>query len=283
MTLYLGCPMWGLKLWLGNFFPANAKRRDFLPLYSRRLNTVEGNTTFYSIPGQDTVERWRDETPPGFKFCLKFPKSISHEKRLHNAEAETAQFLDCLARLGDRCGPAFLQLPPTFGGPNLQSLISYLDLLPPSFPYAVELRHPDFYGGEIETALDEALKARNVARVVFDTRGLRSVTPEDEATRQAQERKPDVPVRFTRTASFAFVRFVGQPEVLANRDLLAEWADHVAGWLRAGDDVFFFAHIPEDRDAPLLAREFHALVNARHPLPPLPEWGEERGVQGRLF
>ena len=87
MSLYLGCPIWGLKGWVGNFFPAGAKQRDFLALYSRRLNTVEGNTTFYAIPDQTTVERWRDETPPGFKFCLKFPKIISHQLRLRNAEA----------------------------------------------------------------------------------------------------------------------------------------------------------------------------------------------------
>ena len=51
MPLYLGCPVWGLKGWVGNFFPAGAKQRDFLALYSRRLNAVEGNTTFYVIPG----------------------------------------------------------------------------------------------------------------------------------------------------------------------------------------------------------------------------------------
>ncbi|MBI3241358.1 MAG: DUF72 domain-containing protein [Chloroflexi bacterium] len=145
MPLYLGCPMWGLKLWVGNFFPAKAKQRDFLSLYSRRLNTVEGNTTFYSLPSAETADRWRDETPPGFKFCLKFPRAISHEKRLRNAEAETARFLDCLARLGDRCGPAFLQLPPTFGSQHLPSLISFLDTLSQNFRYAVEVRHPSFF------------------------------------------------------------------------------------------------------------------------------------------
>ncbi len=54
MPLYLGCPIWGLKGWVGNFFPAGAKQRDFLALYSRRLNTVEGNTTFYAIPDPAT-------------------------------------------------------------------------------------------------------------------------------------------------------------------------------------------------------------------------------------
>lgn len=273
--LRLGCPMWGLKSWVGSFFPAGAKPRDFLALYSRRLATVEGNTTFYGIPDPETVERWRDETPPGFHFCLKFPQAISHRRRLRGAEAETAEFLDRLGRLGERCGPAFLQLPPSFGASQLPVLSAYLDSLPPDFRYAVEVRHPDFFGGPDETALDEMLAERGVARVLFDVRGLRSATPDDEATASAQARKPDVPARFTRTAPFAFVRFIGHPTVAANAPLLDEWADRVAGWLASGDDVYFFLHSPDDFYAPALAREFHAQVAARHPVPPLPPWGDE--------
>ncbi len=209
MTLYLGCPMWALKAWVGTFYPAGAKARDFLSLYSRRLNTVEGNTTFYATPSADTVARWRAETPDDFQFCLKFPKIISHEKRLHAAEPETAEFIARLEQLGDRCGPAFLQLPPTFSARGLPALTAYLDTLPPpssGLRFAVEVRHPDYFGGPAEAALDEALAQRDVARVLYDVRGLRAAEPVDEATRTAQERKPDVPVRFTRTADFAFLR-----------------------------------------------------------------------------
>lgn len=278
MTLYLGCPVWGLKRWVGNFFPAGAKQRDFLTLYSRRLNTVEGNTTFYAVPDSTTVERWRDETPPGFKFCLKFPKIITHQLRLRNAEAETEAFLERLRLLGDRCGPSFLQLPPNFGSRNLQSLISYLDSLPrdSGLPgYAVEVRHPDFFSAPAEAALDDALRARGVARVLFDVRGLRSAEPDDEATVTAQERKPDVPVRFTRTAPFTFIRFIAHPKVEANAELFAGWAARVSGWLTAGDDVFFFLHSPTDVLSPLLARDLHHRIAALYPLPPLPSWSEE--------
>ena len=275
MSLYLGCPIWGLKGWVGNFFPAGAKQRDFLALYSRRLNAVEGNTTFYAIPDPTTVERWRDETPPGFKFCLKFPKVITHQLRLRNAEAETEAFLDRLRLLGDRCGPSFLQLPPNFSSRNLQSLISYLDSLPSDFRYAVEVRHLDFFSAPAEAALDEALKARGVARVLFDVRGLRSAEPDEEATITAQERKPNVPARFTRTAPFTFIRFIAHPKVEANAELLADWAERVSGWLAAGDDVFFFLHSPTDVLSPLLARDLHHRIAALYPLPPLPSWSEE--------
>jgi uncharacterized protein YecE (DUF72 family) len=37
----------GLQDWIGDLFPIGSKSGDFLALYSRRLTTVEGNTTFY--------------------------------------------------------------------------------------------------------------------------------------------------------------------------------------------------------------------------------------------
>jgi uncharacterized protein YecE (DUF72 family) len=278
--------MWGLKAWVGTFFPPKSRPRDFLTLYSHRLNTVEGNTTFYATPSSETVERWRSQTPTGFQFCLKFPQTITHRKRLHNAEVETVEFLERLAQLGDRCGPAFVQLPPTFSARNLPSLIAYLDALPGEPRYAVEVRHPDFFAAPVESALNDAVRERNVARVLFDARGLRSAEPDDEATRRSQERKPDVPVRFERTAPFAFVRFISHPEVAANAPLLAEWARRVADWLAAGDDVFFFVHNPNDALSPFLARDFHAQVSALYPLPPLLSWGVEMTApttQGSLF
>jgi uncharacterized protein YecE (DUF72 family) len=275
MPLYLGCPMWGLKSWVGRFFPPGAKQRDFLAIYSRRLNAVEGNTTFYALPDAATVARWCDETPPGFRFCLKFSQRISHHRRLKNAAAETAAFIDRLERLAqaDRCGPAFLQLPPTFSGQHLDTLAAYLAGLPRAFRYAVEPRHADFFGGPAEAALDDLLRRHAVARVIFDTTALFSL-PADHSpvVREAQTRKPQFPACETRTANFAFVRFVGQPDVPANRPWLETWAERAAGWLAAGDDVFLFLHNPDDTFAPETARLFHTLVDGRHPLPPLPEW-----------
>ncbi len=288
--LYLGCPMWGLKTWAGNFFPAGSKQRDFLSLYSRRLNTVEGNTTFYALPDIATLERWRDETPPGFKFCLKFPQIISHRKRLKNCEAETGEFLDRLERLAraDRCGPAFLQLPPTFSAAHLRSLIAYLASLPRDFRYVVEPRHADFFdGSEHETQFDELLRRHNLARCIFDTTALFSL-PKDrsEDVAVAQDKKPRFPARHTRTGAFAFVRFVGPPEVTANHAWLEAWAARVADWLAAGDDVFFFLHNPDDTRSPEMARLLHALVSAHYAVPALPAWDASSALapkQASLF
>ncbi len=273
MSLYLGCPAWGVKGWIGGFLPAATRQKEMLNAYSRRLNTVEGNTTFYALPTVEQTARWREATPTGFRFCLKFPQVISHRKRLVDCEAETAAFIERLRTLEDRCGPAFLQLPPSFSSAQLPRLAAYLTALPRDLRIAVEPRHASFFdGGPGEQMLEDLLRRFSFARVAFDTSALFALPASYSAdVSAAQERKPRFPARATRSAGFAFVRFVGQPVVEDNRPWLEPWADRVAGWLAAGDDVFFFTHLPDDTDAPHLARLLYGLIAERVAVPQLGE------------
>jgi uncharacterized protein YecE (DUF72 family) len=141
----LGCPVWACPDWVGTLF-STKDRKKWLGEYSSVFGTVEGNSTFYGLPAMDTIKRWADSSCDGFRFCLKFPKAISHDRRLIDAEVETELFLDILKVLAeaDRLGPSFLQLPPTFSAVEIDRLKSYLQSLPTDFSYAVEVRHADF-------------------------------------------------------------------------------------------------------------------------------------------
>ncbi|MCS6774373.1 MAG: DUF72 domain-containing protein [Anaerolineae bacterium] len=264
MALFVGCPMWGVRAWVGSFFPPGTRPAEFLSAYSRRMNTVEGNTTFYALPDLETVRRWRDQTPDGFRFCLKVPQAISHHKRLVACDAETEAFVRCLQTLGDRCGPAFLQLPPTFSPERLRDLDRWLARWHSAFRLAVEPRHPDLFG-RYETELDALLRQYNVARCVFDTAPLFSAPPDRPATATAQARKPRVPTRRTRTADFVFVRYVGHPDLDTNTRWLMPWVEAVRAWLAEGRDVYFFCHHPDDALTPRLAEQFRTLVGKAIP------------------
>ncbi len=137
---YLGCPGWGEKTWVGRLFPAGTKDRDFLARYAEVFNTVEGNTTFYALPAADTVARWRASVPDSFRFCFKFPKTISHDRFLTDCDAELREFLARIAPLGETIGTLFVQLPPTFGPAALPKLRAFLDALPRDYTYGVEVR-----------------------------------------------------------------------------------------------------------------------------------------------
>jgi uncharacterized protein YecE (DUF72 family) len=278
---YLGCPVWSNRAWVGELFSENAKPKDFLIQYASVFNTVEGNTTFYGLPKAATVARWREEAPPGFHFCFKFPRSISHDRKLQHAAAETREFFRCMTPLSGRLGPLFLQLPPAFDGTSLPLLRDYLDSLPADFHYAVEVRHPDFFAkDDSEIALNRLLHERGIDRVVFDSRALFSATDDDADTRAAQRKKPRLPVHVVALGPRPLVRFIGHPQWQANQSFLQPWVEKIAEWIEQGHTPYFFTHMPDDYWAPQLAQLFHQMLQQRLPaLGPLPAWPAARRQQ----
>ncbi|HXH02652.1 MAG TPA: DUF72 domain-containing protein [Candidatus Competibacteraceae bacterium] len=258
---FLGCPVWNERRWTGRLFAPDTRPADYLRQYAAIFNSVEGNSTFYGLPRPEAVERWREETPPGFQFCCKFPRTVSHELRLRAAEEETQQFLKLMARLEERAGVLFLQLPPDFDGSGLPALAAYLQALPDEFRYAVELRHPDWFDkGECERRLHDLLRNRAMDRVVLDSRALFSAPPEDEATRIAQGKKPRVPVHAVALGAHPLVRFIGRHAVQANEPFLLPWVAKVAQWIDEGRQPYVFLHTPDNHYAPDQARRFHELL-----------------------
>ncbi|MBC8113492.1 MAG: DUF72 domain-containing protein [Candidatus Saccharimonas sp.] len=276
LPYFLGCPAWAHAPWVGRVFPKGTKRGEFLRRYSMLFNSVEGNATFYGMPTLDTVRRWADESLPGFRFALKFPRVISHERQLVGAESETRFFLSVLEILhqADRLGPSFLQLSPSFSGAQLPALAAYLRELPPEFPYAVEVRHSDYFDhGSCEHSLDELLLRLHVDRALFDSRALFSAAPVDKHEEEARRRKPNSPLRQTATGPRPMLRFVGRNDIEASRPWLSEWVPVVADWLAEGRTPYVFLHTPDDLYAPDLARAFHLELSKRIAgLPPLPSW-----------
>ena len=282
LPYFLGCPVWACGEWTGTVFRADARRRDWLRQYSQAFNTVEGNSSFYAIPSVETARRWADETEPGFRFALKFPQVISHERQLVGCEEPLRQFLAVLETLAtaDRLGPTFLQLSAYFGPDRLNSLSNFLEQLPQEFPYAVEVRHPAFFAsGDDERKFDDLLARLGVDRVLFDSRAIFNGPPQDEHERESQRRKPRVPLRRTVTGKRPMVRFVGRDVIEQSREPLVEWAPVVARWLADGLQPYFFTHAPCDTYAPAMAAMFHeALRKAAPDLPPLPAWPGQLGA-----
>lgn len=288
---HLGGPLWAAKVWQEDFFSPDARPATFLAEYASVFNTVEGNTSFYRVPSVDTAARWAEAVPPGFRFCFKLHRGITHDALLAPPRIEIDRFFAALAPLAGRLGPLFVQLPAGFGPGRLPVLADFLDGLPPDVPRAVEVRHPAFYaGGAAEQALETLLVERRCDRVVMDTRPLRAAPPPHDApTRQAMTRKPDLPVRPIGLGAHPFVRYVAHPEAAANRPWLAAWADVVARWIAEGRRPYVFIHSPGDRDVPRLARAFHDMLRARGaPVGELPSWpsaqaGAQRAAQLSLI
>ena len=84
--VHIGTMGWSYNFWTGNFYPKDLAPENFLSEYAKHFDTVEVDNTFYRIPSKDTVEKWRDQTPPNFLFSAKFPRRITHEKMLRDCE-----------------------------------------------------------------------------------------------------------------------------------------------------------------------------------------------------
>jgi len=292
MNLYLGCPIWSFKGWVGNFYPAGTKPADYLREYARRLTNIEGNTTFYAVPAQKTIEQWVRDTPETFRFCPKIPKAISHEGKLADQVDRAHQFAEVMKQLGERLGPMFLQLPPRYAPNLLADLRAFLAVWPRDMRLAVEVRHLDWFDSPHDESLDQLLSEHNMARVTIDTRPIRDLAGDKSLTGsvyqsllEARERKPDVPVIPKRTSDFVFVRYIGHPDLGINNPFLDEWGGYFSSQLRENVDVFMFCHSPENLVAPYLCREIFGRVSSQVNLLPLP-WNEIKPdipVQPSLF
>ena len=83
--------MWTHVPWQGRFLPHPLPPKERLRAYAGWCTAVEGNTTFYATPARATVEMWAQQVAPDFRFVLKLPKVITHERRLNGAEGDLSE------------------------------------------------------------------------------------------------------------------------------------------------------------------------------------------------
>jgi uncharacterized protein YecE (DUF72 family) len=260
-VLRVGCPMWAHRPWVGRFYPAGTKPGTELALYAQWCTAVEGNTTFYAQPTAATVNGWSEQTPDDFRFAFKLPRTVTHNKRLHDAGTEVRSFLNVIEPLGQRLGPVQVQLPGSFGPADLDALLAFLRRLPPDWAWALELRHRGFFDGSTEQrAVDELCLERNIGRVVLDTRPLYAVAAKSTAAIDEQRKKPDLPIVLDAVGTTPIVRVIGEDAIDATMRGLQVWVPQIVEWLTEGRTPYVFVHQPENLESPGLARALHEAI-----------------------
>src|SRR5687767_7269623 len=81
MNVWIGTAGYSYADWVGPFYPPRTPTRRMLAEYSRHFPLVELNFTFYRCPTPEILNRLADQTPAGFQFAVKLPRSVSHERR----------------------------------------------------------------------------------------------------------------------------------------------------------------------------------------------------------
>ncbi|MDJ0852129.1 MAG: DUF72 domain-containing protein [Myxococcota bacterium] len=226
--LRVGTSGYQYRHWRGVFYPQGLAPADWLAFYAEHFDTVEINNTFYGLPPAATFDRWREATPAGFCFALKFSRYGSHMKRLRAPRSTLRTFLGRARRLSDSLGPILVQLPPRWKADPAR-LEAFLAAAPGDLRFAVELRDPSWLREEVFRVLSE----HDAALCIHDL-------------------LPDHPRELT--AGFTYLRFHGDgyggcypPQALS------AWAQRIRRWLRAGTDVH--AYFNNDLEG-------HAVANA---------------------
>ncbi|MCB0706255.1 MAG: DUF72 domain-containing protein [Saprospiraceae bacterium] len=235
--IYIGCTGWSMKEWVGTVYPPGTKASEYVTHYTRQFNTIEFNSTHYRIPDIETVNRWRQQSAPGFKFCPKIPQVISHSRQLGVDDPKLPLFCERVTGLDEKLGCCFIQLPPYFGVDRLPVLERFLGQFPAEMPLAIEVRHASFF--ESETAANsffQLLEKYDRTAVITDVAGRRDVLH----MRLSNER--------------TMIRFVGNGLVPSDYSRIDAWVIRLSEWAKAGlKEIYFFCHEPDNILAPDLS------------------------------
>ena len=222
--ILIGTSGYNYPEWKGSFYPADLPATKFLPYYAGKFPTVEINYTFYRMPTPKIVAGWRAQVPPEFRFTLKAPKRITHDRRLRAADvSESLQgFITAAAELGPQLAALLFQLPPNFKK-DVGLLGEFLSLLPPKATAAFEFRNDSWFSDDVY----DALRARNIALCIADSE------------------KRETPL--VTTATYAYLRL--RDEGYGDADI-AHWAGTARTLGASASDVFvYFKHEDEGKGA----------------------------------
>lgn len=187
--LLVGTAGWSIASRHAAEFPTTGTH---LERYAARLSCVEINSSFYRAHKPETYQRWAASVPDGFRFSVKLPKAITHDKDLKDCDDEVAEFVSQTSCLGGKLGVILVQTPPrlALSPKTLEAFIGHLKAKTDT-PIALEPRHRSWFEAEANALLDRL----DVTRVAADP--ARFPGAEDPAG----------------SRSLAYFRFHGSPEI----------------------------------------------------------------------
>jgi uncharacterized protein YecE (DUF72 family) len=216
--VHIGTSGWHYGHWRGPFYPEDLGVDRFLSYYADRFHTVEINNSFYQLPPESSLRKWRDTTPPGFIFAVKGSRFITHMKKLQDPERSLRPFLERIVLLEEKLGPILFQLPPHWHF-NEARLAAFLAAQPGPYRYSLELRDQSW----INARASDLLTTYGVAFCIYELDGY--ISPQEV------------------TAGFVYIRLHGPGGPYQGKydtPTLAGWAGAISAWSRQGREVFCY-------------------------------------------
>ena len=156
--LFVGTAGWSVPALQREYFPLEGTH---LERYAGCFRAAEINSSFYHAHQPRTYAKWAASVPDGFRFAVKVPKQITHEKRLRDAQSLLDDFLIEVDSLGEKLGPLLVQLPPSLAF-NEDVVAQFFSALRERFSGFVvcEPRHATWFSPQAENLLTDYQIAR---------------------------------------------------------------------------------------------------------------------------
>lgn len=217
-ALHIGTSGWHYDHWQGTFYPSELNKGQMLDYYAGLFHTVEINNSFYQLPSEETLRKWRQGTPDGFLFAVKASRYITHMKKLKDPEEPVSNFLERVEVLGEKLGPIIFQLPPRWKF-NPERFHAFLETLPGGHSYAFEFRDDSWFDQRVYQELEE----HGMAFCIYELSGR--ISPKKV------------------TADFVYIRLHGPGGPYQGKydnRVLAGWAGALSAWLGKGKEIYCY-------------------------------------------
>ena len=158
----IGTAGWSIPRQYAERFPADGTS---LERYATCFNAAEINSSFHRPHRPATWGRWRESVPADFRFSVKLPKEITHQRKLIDAAEPLDRFMDQVQLLREKLAVLLVQLPPklSFDAKIARAFFAALAERS-SVQVACEPRHLSWFDAEA----DQLLAKLNIARVAAD-------------------------------------------------------------------------------------------------------------------
>ncbi len=136
-----------------------------LQRYARSFRCVEINSSFHRPHSAATYARWRESTPPDFRFAVKVPRTITHVLKLANVREPFDAFLTQTDGLAEKRGPLLVQLPPSLAF-DVDVVVPFFELVRALYsgPLVCEPRHATWFAADVNRLFAD----HTVSRVAAD-------------------------------------------------------------------------------------------------------------------
>jgi uncharacterized protein YecE (DUF72 family) len=245
MQTWIGTSGYSYSDWVGPFYPPGTRPGRMLAYYAREFPLVELNFSFYRLPTTGQLAKLAAQTPAGFQFLVKIPRTLSHDRN----PAELPAFREAVAELKDkgRLLGVLAQLPQScHHDRDARAWVEFLGSGLGDCSLAVEFRHRSWARPDVPAWLAD----RGLDLVAVDVPELPGLYPRG----------------LVRTSSTAYVRFhsrvAGNWYQSDKERYDYDYSDaELTGWVSA-----LAADLPADGKALLLFNNCHrsqAVLNAR--------------------